>query len=118
MHTYKAKVNRVIDGDTVDLAIDVGFEITVNTHVRILDLDTPEIFHPSCPAEKAHGVDAKQMAVALLVGKDLTISTKKKGKYGRYLAQITIEPDDMDFATAMWEAGFQKRTDYDKITHE
>jgi micrococcal nuclease len=112
MYCYKAKLNRIIDGDTFVLAIDVGFEITINTHVRVLDLDTPEIFHSSCKAEKIHGFEAKLKASMLLQGKELTILTKKKGKYGRYLADIFIEPEGLNFADEMRKAGFQKKKDY------
>ena len=116
MYQYKAKLNRVIDGDTFDLAIDVGFEITINTHIRVLDLDTPEIFHPSCYAEKVHGFAAKLKANTLLREKDLVILTQKKGKYGRYLAHIFIEPEGLDFAKEMQDAGFQKKDSYVNTT--
>jgi len=109
---YKAKVVRVVDGDTMVVVVDLGFSISYNTHIRLLDLDTPEIFHPSCAAEKAHGEQAKLQAQLFLANKDVVIRTKKTGKYGRYLADILF--DGMDYATEMKILGYEKRINYVK----
>ena len=42
MYTYKAKLDRVVDGDTIDVNIDLGFDISVHKRVRLADIDTPE----------------------------------------------------------------------------
>ena len=54
MYNYKAKVVRVVDGDTVDLKVDLGFHISANERFRIKDIDTPEIWRPSCESELEH----------------------------------------------------------------
>ena len=115
--TYKnVKVIKIVDGDTMDvlIPIDVGFNITVNIkqRLRIRDLDTPEIYHPSCIKEKWHGNEAKFVAKQLLENKIITINTYKTGKYGRYIADIILN-DGRNFATIMKEEGFQKRKDYE-----
>ncbi len=43
MYTYNAKLVRVVDGDTVDLKIDLGFDIWINERVRLKDIDAPEV---------------------------------------------------------------------------
>ena len=112
MYQFKAIIIKVVDGDTVDVRINLGFNIETIQRIRILDLDTPEIYHPSCFAEKEHGVKAKKEAERLLMGKEVVIHTfQNKGKYGRYLAGIYLA--NGNYADIMKEAGFQKRKDYE-----
>ena len=42
MYTYKAKLDRVVDGDTIDANIDLGFDITIHKRIRLAGIDTPE----------------------------------------------------------------------------
>ena len=42
MYVYKAKLDRVVDGDTVDANIDLGFDISINKRIRLAGIDTPE----------------------------------------------------------------------------
>lgn len=110
---YSATVTHVVDGDTVDAIVKLGFGVSILARLRILDLDTPEIYHPSQPGERAAGQAATTLACKLLLNRPVTIYTIKsdqKGKYGRYLARIEI--DGQDYATIMKKAGFQKRLDY------
>jgi len=112
IYTYKAKITRVVDGDTVDAEIDCGFGIIISKRLRILDLDTPETWRPSCEKEYAHGLKAKDKAVELLENKELYIETgKDKGVYGRYLANIQME-DGNDYAQYMKDIGFEKLDKY------
>ena len=86
MYNYKAKVKRVVDGDTVDLEIHLGFKITVDIRCRLVGGDTPERGH-------------KDFHTASSMLKDLLdnsadekgfiyIDTHKTGKYGRWLVDI------------------------------
>ncbi|GAG20500.1 unnamed protein product, partial [marine sediment metagenome] len=43
MYTYRAKLDRVVDGDTVDLFVDLGFNICIKDRFRLLGIDTPEL---------------------------------------------------------------------------
>lgn len=116
MFEYNAKVTRVVDGDTLDVAIDLGFGIIKHDRLRILDLDTPEKYGRATPAEKAHGKEATEYAQQLfLVCPDVVVTTKKdkQGKYGRYLADVSVHNGDWDYATLMKEHGFQKRDSYE-----
>lgn len=117
LYTYKGEVFNVVDGDTVDAKLDLGFGITMNQRFRIIDLDTPEIFRPRNEAEKQHGREAKLRAQDLLqhgpVSYNLIFHTSKKpGIYGRYAAKITLA-DDRDFAEVMVSEGYSKKESYD-----
>ncbi len=88
---YRAEVVRWIDGDTVVLSVDLGQSVCVKGTYRLARIDAPEI-------RKRAGVtdEEKKAGLALLAdldldyppGTGLTISTTKKGKYGRYLVEI------------------------------
>ena len=91
MYSYKAEIVRVLDGDTLDLAIDLGFEVTVNTRVRLFGLNTPEV----TGNEKYLGLQATGFVHEWIEthceDNICIVETHKKGKYGRYLAVIKDE---------------------------
>lgn len=87
MYEYKAKVVNVVDGDTMDLDIDVGFEITIHTRVRLYGIDTPET-RTKDRFEKQQGLQAKEFVTNAVDGKEVTVQTHSQGKFGRYLAVI------------------------------
>ena len=92
MYTYKAELIRVIDGDTFDFLVELGFSIKIKIRVRLLELNTPEIRGP----EREFGLRIKAVAEDWFLQSDglCTISTKKTGKYGRWLATVYRETDD------------------------
>jgi len=86
MYKYKAKVNRVVDGDTVDLDVDLGFHVIIRLRGRLTGVDTPERGHKDWSR-------ATQMFGNLLSDEAdehgyILIKTKKTGKYGRWLVEI------------------------------
>ena len=94
MYTYKAKLDRVIDGDTIDVNIDLGFDITVHKRVRLAGIDTPESRTRDLE-EKKRGLAAKQRLIELLDKGDLVVESKDVGKYGRVLGVLHIYPEDL-----------------------
>lgn len=108
MYTYRALVENVVDGDTMDLAVDVGFSVTFRHRFRVAKYDAPESWRPKTEAERDHGKLARAMAIKLLQGKTVTVTTYKEDVYARYSADITL-PDGRDFATVMKELGFVKQ---------
>ena len=95
MYEYKCKVRKVVDGDTVDIDIDLGFGIWLNDErVRIIGIDTPES-RTSDPVEKIFGLAAKER-VKHLLGENPTLISKVKGdgneemrgKFGRILGEL------------------------------
>lgn len=109
---FKGKVDRVVDGDTVDATLDLGFGIWMKQRFRIDDFDAPETFRPKNEAERKHGKAAKKRAIELLMDKDLIFTTSKKiGVYGRYGASITLQ-DGRKFSEVMINEGYEKRDNY------
>ena len=97
MWTYRCKLKRVVDGDTVDVDIDLGFGIwQMNERVRIMGIDTPES-RTRNKVEKKFGLAAKAKLKSLLGPKPVlqtTISKKgedMKGKFGRVLGDFLVE---------------------------
>ena len=84
MYEYKCEVDRVVDGDTVDVIIDCGFSIFHKVRVRMYGIDTPES-RTRDKDEKARGLMSKDFLVKELSKGDVVIKTKKdkKGKFGR-----------------------------------
>ena len=94
MYEYKAKLLRVIDGDTVDCVIDLGFNVRLKERVRLKGIDTPETRTRDLE-EKKRGFAAKErVQEAFKYSDEFTIITEidKKGKYGRILGTIML-PD-------------------------
>lgn len=91
MYEYKVlQVLRVVDGDTVDLELDLGFHLTAALRFRLVGVNTPEIFHDPVP----DGFTAKQITEEWLQARAglLTVRTTKTDAFGRWLAEI-IAPD-------------------------
>ena len=89
MYKYNAKATRVIDGDTFEAEIDLGFNIKVSETFRLKGIDTPESYRPSCEAEKIHGKRVTELVIDRILDKDIIINTYKTGKYGRYICDVT-----------------------------
>lgn len=91
MYQYKAKLIRVVDGDTVDALIDCGFSTFKKERIRLYGIDAPES-RTRDKEEKERGLAAKARLIELIKdGKDEFIvetSIDKKGKYGRLLGTL------------------------------
>ena len=95
MYEYKCKIIKVVDGDTVDVDIDLGFGVWLkNERVRLMGIDTPES-RTSDKVEKVFGLAAKERLSSLL-GADAILETQvskkgedMKGKFGRILGNFT-----------------------------
>ena len=89
MYKYRAKLRRVIDGDTVDVTVDLGFSIMYDCRIRLKGINAPESRTKDLK-EKVKGIAAKERLHELLEDEELIIRTHldKKGKYGRILGII------------------------------
>ena len=104
MYEYRAHIIKIVDGDTVDVDIDLGFGIVLsNERVRINGIDTPES-RTRDKQEKKFGLAAKARLKSLL-GKTCTLKTQinkngedMKGKFGRILGDFDV----YDAATDSW----------------
>ena len=107
------KINRVVDGDTIDVTLDLGFSLTKKERVRIAGVDTPEKSTRNLE-EKELGIDAtnwlKDKIKDTLTGDDeLTIRTELVGgvgKYGRLLGWLYVGDDDYSLNEQMITEGY------------
>jgi len=107
--TYPVTIVRIVDADTFELSVDLGFGLYAIRQFRIAEYDAPETFRPKNKKEKEHGTAATNYAKAWLEGKTLYITgVDKVGKYGRWLCSIHVQPDDVDYAKHMIGKGFVK----------
>ncbi len=102
MYEYKCKVTRVVDGDTVDIDIDLGFGVWLHKErVRIYGIDTPES-RTRDKIEKRFGLLAKEFVKQFVKGSSVILRTQKydaKGKFGRILGDIVV--DDKSLSETM-----------------
>ena len=93
-YMYKAIVEKVVDGDTVDLLIDCGFNITRKERIRFYGVDAWE----TRGEEREAGLKAKDFVKSLLpVGSQCVVRTgKQQGKFGRYLGEIFVDDKSLN----------------------
>ena len=108
MYEYKAKVIKVYDGDTITVLVDLGFKITITETIGFYGLNTPEVRG----VERPEGLIARDRLRERILDKDVTIKTKKdkKGKYGRYIAEIVLEEENIN--EWLITEGLAERKDY------
>lgn len=88
MYEYKARVAKIIDGDTLVAVVDLGFYAYVHQHFRLLNYEAPEIRGPESPL----GVIAKAKLEELLpIDTEILIRTEKADSFGRWLAEVPWE---------------------------
>tara|TARA_Y100001937_G_scaffold82757_1_gene111991 strand:+ start:1215 stop:1601 length:387 start_codon:yes stop_codon:yes gene_type:complete len=89
MYEYKIKeVLKVVDGDTIDILIDLGFDLTKKERIRLSGIDTPECRTKNLE-EKELGLEAKNFLERRISEcENLWVATEKDGKYGRMLGTI------------------------------
>jgi endonuclease YncB( thermonuclease family) len=107
------KINRVVDGDTIDVTIDLGFDLFKKERVRVAGVDTPEKRTRNLE-EKELGIDAtnwlkKNLEEAISGEEDLIIRTELVGgvgKYGRLLGWLYISDSELSINELMIEEGY------------
>jgi len=112
MYEYKVKeVTKVVDGDTIDVIVDLGFKLYKKERCRVAGIDTPESRTRDLK-EKAYGLEAKAYLKGILKNaKNLVVRTEKDGKYGRMLGWLYCDGiegsinEHMITAGHAWEYG-------------
>ncbi|SHF86970.1 micrococcal nuclease [Mariniphaga anaerophila] len=116
MYQYKATVDYVVDGDTLDITIDLGFKITTHQRIRLADINTPEIFSVKKDSEEhKRGMAAKQYVEKRLADNDnkIVIETEKNtGKYGRYIGTIFLADSDITLNEELVKEGHALKVKY------
>jgi micrococcal nuclease len=126
MYEYRVKkVLKVVDGDTIDVDIDLGFNVSYTQRVRLAGIDTPES-RTTDLKEKALGLEVKEYLKSLLDSTDdIVIQTEKPDsseKYGRILGWLFIDDEETSINEKMindgyaWEYdGGTKQKDFDAL---
>lgn len=106
---YVKKVSKVVDGDTIDVDIDLGFDISFSSRVRLAGIDTPES-RTSDKAEKVLGLESKAyLKNAIDSAKTVVIKTEKidsSEKYGRILGWVFLDGSDKSINQKMIDEGY------------
>jgi micrococcal nuclease len=106
---YVRKVDNVVDGDTIDVLIDLGFDILFASRVRLAGIDTPESRTKDLK-EKALGLESKEyLKKALKDAKSVVIKTEKMNsteKFGRVLGWVYINGDTVSLNDMMINDGY------------
>lgn len=94
MYRYKVHVTKVVDGDTVDVDIDLGFGMSYNKQrVRLMGIDTPESRTRDL-MEKFYGLQSKAFLKELLKDKTVQLVSHDRGKFGRILGELFVTDNE------------------------
>jgi micrococcal nuclease len=106
---YVKQVTNVVDGDTIDVVIDLGFDISFTSRVRLAGIDTPES-RTKDKAEKALGLESKKyLADRIKAAKNIVIRTEKinsSEKFGRILGWLYLDGESNSINHEMIERGY------------
>jgi micrococcal nuclease len=110
MYEYRIKkVTNVVDGDTIDVEIDLGFSVSYSQRLRLAGIDTPES-RTTDKAEKVLGLEAKEYLKSKVKdAKDVVVKTEKPDsseKYGRILGWVYIDGSTKSVNEQMIEDGY------------
>lgn len=110
IHVFPAELVRVVDGDTMDVVVELPQGLEWSLRLRIRHLDTPETWRPSTTQEAAHGTAATIRAIQLLQ-EPFWVRLGDVAIYGRSEADIILH-NLHDYARTMRDSGFEKRDHY------
>jgi micrococcal nuclease len=106
---YVKKVSKIVDGDTIDVDIDLGFDISFSSRVRLAGIDTPES-RTKDRMEKTLGLESKDyLKKAIDEAKTVVIKTEKMNsseKYGRILGWLFLDGSDVSINQKMIDDGY------------
>tara|TARA_Y100000310_G_scaffold323954_1_gene385140 strand:- start:8598 stop:8987 length:390 start_codon:yes stop_codon:yes gene_type:complete len=105
MFEYTIKVTRVVDGDTVDAEIDLGFDVRVKKRIRLFGINTPES-RTRDKEEKKRGLAAKYRLEEIIDQSEvIRLRSHGSGKYGRVLGELMITDDHSSDTADLYEDG-------------
>lgn len=108
MYRYRALITDVYDGDTVTAQMDLGFKVTFTEKLRLVRINTPEVRG----IEREQGLISRDILREKILNKEVIVETvkDKKGKYGRYLAEIFL--DDVNINDWLVINGYAEYKEY------
>ena len=111
-YRYMAKLGRVVDGDTMDVVIDLGFYVELRERVRLEGIDTPEIYRVKKDSEEyKKGMEAKEYVERRLNENEneMVIETEKRGKWRRWIATVHLRDSSKTLNDELIENGLAER---------
>ena len=107
MYEYHCEVTKVVDGDTLDVDIDLGFAIKLTKQrIRMLGIDTPESRTRNLE-EKVRGLLSKQFLLdSCPIGSTIRLRSHCKGKFGRILGEIFVDDNEVSINKQMCDEGY------------
>ena len=112
MYEYRATLLKIIDGDTVDVDIDLGFGVVLtNQRIRLYGIDTPESRTRDLEEKKCGKLAARYIEDHIKVSSSFTLRTKLdgKGKYGRILGELVCFVPEFDREMSLNDAMISKK---------
>lgn len=113
MYEYQAKLEKIVDGDTIDVTIDVGFKITTNQRIRFAKINTPEIFHVDKETEDyKKGIEAKEFVERRFKenNNEMRLVTYKwAGMHGRYTGIIWLKDSKISLNDELIQGGLAEK---------
>ena len=106
--TYKGSIHRVVDGDTYDVILDLGFCIAHKIRVRLRGVDTPEVYGNRATPE---GKAASEYINNLIINKNVTITTYKGAptSFNRWEADVVLDDGQVNLAEDLVSKGYAKK---------
>ena len=106
MYEYKITLDRVIDGDTVDVNIHLGFNVVLSKQrIRLHGIDTPES-RTRNKEEKVRGLISKEYLKNICESSSIRLKSKDRGKFGRILGVLYKDDETISINQKMCEEGF------------
>ncbi len=109
MYEYKATLVNVVDGDTLDVIIDLGFKMTTAQRIRLKGINTPEIWRKKKDSEEyKRGMAAKEYVINRLQGENAEFiihTDKDHGVYGRYIGKIVLSDSALSLNDELLKEG-------------
>lgn len=102
MYTYNATVVRIVDGDTLDADVDLGFYMKTRQRFRLARIDTPE------RGEEGFTEATDRVKELCPVGSEIIITSTKTGGFGRWLAEVTYSEDQRNLSDQLLMEGLAK----------
>ena len=116
MYKYKAKIARIVDGDTMDIVVDLGFKITTHQRIRLEGINTPETYNVKKGSEEyKKGMAAKEFVINRIESNNfeaLVETEKDTGKFGRYIATVWLDDSTTSLNDELVEKGFAVKVKY------
>ncbi len=116
MYQYKAKIDRIVDGDTMDIVVDLGFKITTNQRIRLKGINTPETYRVKKDSDEyKRGMIAKEFVIQRITANNfeaLIDTDKDTGKYGRYIAVVWLADNSVSLNDELVQKGYAEVVKY------